>query len=74
MTNQSGNRDHFNKSWEDMFMQSHEHATPELQARLDELGEKANEGLLTEEERSEYLTYVEAMDVIALLRVKSQAK
>lgn len=45
---------------------------PELQARLDELGSKANEGTLTEPERSEYETYVEAMDVIALLRVKSQ--
>lgn len=47
---------------------------PDLQARLDELGEKANEGTLTEEERSEYQTYVEAMDVIALLRVKAQCK
>ena len=47
---------------------------PDLQARLDELGEKANEGTLTEEERSEYQTYVEAMDVIALLRVKAQRK
>jgi len=47
---------------------------PELQARLDELGEKANEGTLTEEERSEYQTYVEAMDVIALLRVEAQGK
>ena len=47
---------------------------PELQNRLDELGEKANEGTLTEAERSEYQTYVEAMDVIALLRVKSQGK
>lgn len=43
---------------------------PELQARLEELGEKANEGALTEPERSEYETYVEAMDVIELLRVK----
>lgn len=47
---------------------------PELQARLDELGEKANEGTLTEAERSEYETYVKAMDVIALLKVKSQEK
>jgi len=46
---------------------------PDLQARLDELGEKANEGTLTDAERSKYETYVEAMDVIALLRVKSQA-
>jgi hypothetical protein len=44
---------------------------PEFQARLDELGAKANEGTLTEEERTEYSTYVEAMDVVALLRVKA---
>lgn len=46
---------------------------PDFQARLDELGAKANEGTLTEEERSEYATYVEAMDVVALLRVKALA-
>jgi hypothetical protein len=47
---------------------------PEFQARLDELGAKANEGTLTDEERSEYATYVEAMDVVALLRVKALAR
>jgi hypothetical protein len=47
---------------------------PEFQAHLDELGAKANEGTLTEEERSEYATYVEAMDVVALLRVKALAR
>jgi hypothetical protein len=47
--------------------------SPNLQARLDELGEKANEGTLTDAERSEYETFVEGMDVIAMLRVKSQA-
>jgi len=47
---------------------------PEFQARLDELGAKANEGALSEEERSEYATYVEAMDVVALLRIKALAR
>jgi hypothetical protein len=47
---------------------------PEFQARLDELGVKANEGTLTEEERSEYATYVKAMDVVALLRVRALAR
>ena len=49
---------------------------PEFQQRLDELGCLANEGALSEEERREYDTYIEAMDVIALLRVKvlSRAK
>lgn len=47
---------------------------PAFQARLDELGEKANEGTLTEDEHREYATYVEAMDVIALLRVRALAR
>lgn len=46
---------------------------PEFQAHLDQLGAKANDGTLTDAERSEYATYVEAMDVVALLRVKSLA-
>ena len=45
--------------------------SPELQARLDELGDKANDGTLTAEERAEYATYVETMDVIALLRAEA---
>ncbi len=44
---------------------------PEFQAVLDDLGHKANEGTLSEEERQEYETYIEAMDVIALLRLKA---
>lgn len=48
--------------------------SPEFQQRLDELSAKANEGTLTEQERSEYDTYVEAMDVIALLRVESLSR
>ena len=43
----------------------------ELQARLDELGTKSNEETLTAEELQEYETYVEVMDVIALLRVQA---
>lgn len=46
----------------------------EFQSLLDELGTKANEGTLTENERREYATYVEAMDVIALLRVNALRK
>lgn len=46
----------------------------ELQARLDHLARRANEGQLTDAEKSEYATYVEAMDVIAMLRVNSQLK
>jgi hypothetical protein len=46
----------------------------EFQATLDELGTKANEGTLTEAERREYETYVEVLDVLALLRVKALQK
>lgn len=47
-------------------------ADPELQLRLDELGEKSNEGLLTPAEREEYAAYVVAIDVIAILQAKSR--
>lgn len=47
---------------------------PDFQRRLDELGGLATEGRLSEEERREYDTYVEAMDIIALLRVKVLAR
>jgi len=43
---------------------------PDFQQRLDELGGLANEEALSEEERREYDTYIEAMDVVALLRIK----
>lgn len=43
---------------------------PNFQQRLDELGDLANEEALSDEERREYDTHIEAMDVIALLRVK----
>lgn len=46
----------------------------ELQARIEELAAKANEGELSAIEKSEYDTYIEAMDVIALMRVKSMQK
>ena len=47
---------------------------PDFQRRLDELGVLASAGRLSEEERREYDTYVEAMDIIALLRVKVLAR
>lgn len=42
------------------------------QSRLDELGEKANEGLLTPSERSEYEAYVTAIDVVGILQAKAR--
>ena len=43
-------------------------AAPEVQARLDVLAEKCNEGLLTAEETAEYEAYIRAMDVLAVLQ------
>jgi hypothetical protein len=45
---------------------------PGIQARIDELAEKANEGLLTPQERAEYEEFVEAADLIAILQAKAR--
>ena len=47
---------------------------PEFQERLNYLGIKANEGALSTDEQSEYDVYIEAMDVVALLRVKMSTR
>lgn len=47
-------------------------ATPTAQARIDELADKANEGELTPEEAAEYDSYIDAIDLIAVLQ--SQAR
>jgi len=46
---------------------------PRVQARLDELAEKANEGLLSEAEREEYAGYIEALDLVAIVKAKARA-
>jgi hypothetical protein len=48
-------------------------ATPEVQARIDELADKCNEGELTEAERAEYDAYVDAIDVISILQAKARS-
>ena len=48
-------------------------ADSRLQARLDELADKSTDGTLTEDERSEYDTYVRALDFIAVLQSKARA-
>ena len=47
-------------------------ADPELQARLNALASKANEGELTEEERDQYEAYVEAIDLVSILQAKAR--
>ena len=44
----------------------------QLQERVDILAERANEGILTPEERSEYETFVDVSDLIAILRIKAR--
>jgi hypothetical protein len=43
-----------------------------IQARVDELAQRANEGLLTRDERSEYQGYVDAADMIAIFKLKAK--
>ena len=47
-------------------------AVADLNARLEELGEKANDGRLTPKERAEYESYVRGIDLISILQ--SQAR
>jgi hypothetical protein len=45
---------------------------PEIHARVEALAERANEGELTPEERAEYLSYVEAADLLAIFKLKAR--
>lgn len=47
--------------------------TESLVARVQELGDKANAGTLTSQERSEYEYYVDVDDVIGLLKAKARS-
>jgi hypothetical protein len=47
-------------------------ADPELQARMDELAEKCNEGQLTPDERDEYETSIRFGNFIAILQAKAR--
>ena len=46
----------------------------EIQARVDYLAAKANEGELTPEERTEYLKFIEASDLLAIFRLKARRR
>jgi hypothetical protein len=47
-------------------------ADPDVQAHLDELADKCNEGTLTPEERAEYQSYVQAINLITLLQARAR--
>ncbi|HUA21651.1 MAG TPA: hypothetical protein VMB25_23060 [Bryobacteraceae bacterium] len=43
-----------------------------VQTRVDQLAERANDGLLSDDERSEYEALINAADFIAILKLKAQ--
>jgi hypothetical protein len=45
-----------------------------VQTRIDYLADRANEGLLTDEENEEYAGYLHAIDVIAVLQAKARSQ
>ena len=47
---------------------------PEFQGRLDELAAKANEGQLSETEEREYDRYIELMDLVAWIQLKTRSR
>ncbi len=49
-------------------------ADTELQARIDELADKCDEGLLTPEERTEYETYIRFGNFVAILQAKARLR
>ena len=48
------------------------HIDPTVQARIDELADRCNEGLLTEAERAEYEGFVEGVGLVNVLRAKAR--
>jgi hypothetical protein len=46
----------------------------DVDTRMDELGDKANEGTLTPEERKEYELYIQASEFAAILLAKARRR
>ena len=47
-------------------------ADPEVEARIEGLRRKANEGTLSPEEDAEYKDFVEAVDIISIMQAKAR--
>ncbi len=45
---------------------------PEIQARIEELADRCNQGQLTEDERVEYDGYVEGAEIVSLIKLKAR--
>lgn len=51
----------------------HHRFDPKAQDQIDQLARKCNEGRLTDDERREYETYVQTIDLLAILQAKARA-
>lgn len=47
-------------------------ADPKLQAQVDQLADKANEGMLSESERAEYDKYLAAAHLMSLMQLRAR--
>ena len=47
-------------------------ADPDLEARIEELRFKANDGTLTAAEDAEYKDFVEAVDIVSIMQAKAR--
>ena len=48
------------------------HFDPQAQAQIDDLAVKANEGLLTPQERDQYEGFIEAIDLLGIFQAKAR--
>lgn len=48
--------------------------SPTVQERVDILADRANEGLLSDEERAEYEALINAEDFVAILKLKARSR
>jgi hypothetical protein len=46
---------------------------PKIQARLDELAVKANEGTITAEEDAQYAAFIEAIDILGIFKAQARS-
>ena len=48
--------------------------SPAVEQRVNDLAERANEGVLTDDERAEYEALINATDFIAILKLKTKRR
>ena len=48
--------------------------SPKLAARVNRLGDKANDGELTPRQRSEYQAYIKTSELLALIQLRARLK